>query len=218
MLYRRAMPSDFLQELCKRSLPAAAYVTMAHVPACRLSMYIYSFFIKKAPALSFYQHVELNTGHHRVKMAPAVLLSSTLSSGHTQAFGQNVKPLRSQSRGLGAIQCKERISEELVEVARDKSFFHIYLGTCRYKQRIIHVSYTCLVQYISKSTSFNRREAFLSAAIVTAGLFLSDLSGLPASAADIKTVCMHGHRCIMDADHDPPPHITDTRAHYCQRR
>ncbi len=62
-------------------------------------------------------------------MAPAVLLSSTLSTRHTQAFGQNVKPLRSQSRGLCAIQCNQRISKELVEVASDK--VSVLLHLCR---------------------------------------------------------------------------------------
>ena len=39
--------------------------------------------------------------------------------------------------------------------------------------------------------SFQRREALLSTASLTAAVFLSDLSSLPAVAADVKTVRMH---------------------------
>ncbi|CAL5223340.1 g5842 [Coccomyxa viridis] len=44
----------------------------------------------------------------------------------------------------------------------------------------------------STQLSFQRREALLSTSALTAALFLSDLSSLPATAADIKTVFVAG--------------------------
>jgi len=40
----------FCGNCAKNPHPAASHVTVAHVPACRLSIYIYYFVIKKAPA------------------------------------------------------------------------------------------------------------------------------------------------------------------------
>ena len=78
-------------------------------------------------------------------MAPAALLSSTLCTRHTQAFGQTLGPSRSQSRGLGAIQYSQRFPEQLVDVASDKVMIISYL--CR-DMPVQTKGHTCLI-YVS---------------------------------------------------------------------
>ena len=64
---------------------------------------------------------------------------------------------------------------------------------------VMHMLRHRLAQGGSMQLSFQRREALLSTAALTAAILLSDLSGLPAAAADIKTVCMHDHPAMTAA-------------------
>ena len=130
------------------------------------------------------------------------LLLPLPSTRQIHAFNSQARPgvLRCRHRRSNASQCIQRTSEEASEGTANKVCHKSAQSRDMPVQTfVMHMLRHRLAQGGSMHLSFQRREALLSTAALTAAILLSDLSGLPAAAADIKTVRMHDHSDVIPA-------------------